>query len=97
MTTPCPLLESTFSEKFSLIKDYFSYYLVLGFPGGSVGKELSFYAGDAGGAGSIPGLGRSPGGGHGNLLQYSCPASPVGRGAWQATLHGATQGQTRLR
>ena len=31
MTTPCPLLESTFSEKFSLIKDYFSYYLVLGF------------------------------------------------------------------
>ena len=42
---------------------------VQGFPGGSVGKESTCNAGDLG---SIPGLGRSPGGGHGNLLQYSC-------------------------
>ena len=42
----------------------------LSFPGGSDGKESACNAGDLG---SIPGLGRSPGGGHGNLLQYSCP------------------------
>ena len=44
-----------------------------------MGKELSFYAGDAGGAGSIPGLGRSPGGGHGNPLQSSCLENPQGQ------------------
>ena len=38
-------------------------------------------------AGSIPGLGRSPGGGHGNPLQYSCLENPIDRGAWQATVH----------
>ena len=37
--------------------------------------------------GSIPGLGRSPGGGHGNLLQYSCLENPMDRGAWRATVH----------
>ena len=46
-------------------------------------------AGDIRDVDSIPGLGRSPGGGHGNLLQYSCLESPVDRGAWQATVvHG---------
>ena len=60
-------------------------------------KEVSFNAGDAGGAGSIPGLGRSPGGGNGNLLQCSCLANPVDRGAWWAILHGVTQGGTCLR
>ena len=38
--------------------------------------------------GSVPGLGRSPGGGHGNPLQYSCLESPMDRGAWQAIVHG---------
>ena len=38
-------------------------------------------------AGSIPGLGRSPGGGHGNSLQYSCLGNFMGRGAWQVTVH----------
>ena len=38
--------------------------------------------------GSIPGLGRSPGGGHGNPLQYSCLENPMDRGAWWATVHG---------
>ena len=42
---------------------------------------------NAGDAGSIPGSGRSPGGGHGNLLQYSCLEKPMDRGAWQATVH----------
>ena len=48
----------------------------MGFPGGSVGKESACNAGDLG---SIPGLGRSPGGGHGNPLQYSCLENPHGQ------------------
>ena len=43
---------------------------------------------------SIPRSGRSPGGGHGNSLQYSCLENPLDRGAWQATVHGATESQT---
>ena len=45
-------------------------------------------AGDTGAISSIPGLGRSPGGGHGNPLQYSCLENPMDRGAWRATVHG---------
>ena len=41
-------------------------------------------------AGSIPESGRSPGGGHGNLLQYSCLENPMDRGAGQATVHGVS-------
>ena len=47
--------------------------------------------------GSIPGSGRSPGGGHGNPVQYSCLETPMDRGAWRATVHGVAQSQTRLR
>ena len=43
--------------------------------------------------GSIPGLGRSPGGGHDNPLQYSCLENPMDRGAWQATVHGVAKSQ----
>ena len=46
----------------------------------------------AGDLGSIPGLGRSPGEGNGNPLQYSCLENPMDRGAWQATVHGVTVG-----
>ena len=52
-----------------------------GFPNGSMGKESTCNAGDIGDVGSIPGSGRSPGGGHGNPLQYSCPENPMDRGA----------------
>ena len=62
----------------------------LGFPGGSAGKESTCSAGDAG---SVPGSGRSSGGGHGNSLQYSCLKNPMNRGAWQATVHGVTKNQ----
>ena len=48
----------------------------MGFPAGSTGKESSCNAGDPS---SIPGLGRSPGGGHGNSLQYSCLENPHGQ------------------
>ena len=51
-------------------------------------KNLPANAGDAGDAGLIPGPGRSPGGGNGNPLQYSCLENPLDRGAWQATVHG---------
>ena len=56
----------------------------MGFPGGSVGKEPVCTAGDAGDKVSILGLGRYPGEGHGNPLQYSCLEKPMDRGAWQA-------------
>ena len=53
----------------------------LGFPGGLVVKNPPVNAGDTG---SIPGLGRSPGEGNGNALQYSCLRNPIDRGTWQA-------------
>ena len=53
------------------------------FPGGSVVKNHPASAGDTGEVGSIPGWGRSPGGGNGNPLQYSCLENPMGIGAWQ--------------
>ena len=61
------------------------YYL---FPNSSVGKASTCNAGDTGDLGSIPGLGRSPGGRSGNPLQYSCLKNPMDRGAWWATAHG---------
>ena len=64
-----------------------------GFLGGSDSKESTCNVGDLG---SIPGLGKSPGGGHGNLLQYSCLENPMDRGAWWATVHGVTKSWTRL-
>ena len=45
----------------------------------------------------IPGSGRSPGGGHGNPLQYSCLGNPMDRGAWWATVHSVAKSQTRLK
>ena len=52
-------------------------------------KNLPANAGDIREVGSIPGLGRSPGGGHGNPLQYSCLENPMDRGAWWVTSEGA--------
>ena len=60
-----------------------------------VKKQLA-NAGDVGDTCSNPGSGRSPGGGHGNPLQYSCLENPMEGGAWQATAHGVTKSQTRL-
>ena len=54
-------------------------------------------AGDARDAGSILGLGRSPGGGHGNQLQYSCLENPMDRGAQKATARGVAQSQTLVK
>ena len=63
-------------------------YLDLGVCGGSDDKESTCNAGDLG---SIPGLGRSPGGGNGYPLQYSCLENPMDRGAWWATVHGVAK------
>ena len=60
-------------------------YYFLGFPGGSAVKILPAVQVASGDMSSIPGLGRSPGGGHGNPLQYSCLGNPINRGAWRAT------------
>ena len=59
-----------------------------GFPGGSDGKESACNAGDSG---LIPGLGRSPGEGKGNPLQYSCLKNSMDRGAWRVTVHGVSK------
>ena len=63
----------------------------LGFPDSSVGKESICSAGDLG---LIPGLRRSPGGGHGNPLQCSCLENPMDRGALWTAVHGVTKSQT---
>ena len=76
------------------IKGEFDLYR--GFPGGSVVKNLPANTGDSENEGSIPGLGRFPGGGNGNLLLYSCLENPTDRGAWRATVHEVTESQTRF-
>ena len=65
--------------------------VLLGFPAGSDGKESACSVGNLD---SIPGLGISSGGGHGNPLQYSCLDNPVDRGAWWVVVHAITQSQT---
>ena len=63
-------------------------------PGGSVSKESTCNAGDAGDMGSIPRLGKFPGEGSGNTLQYSCLEDPMDLGVWQATVHRVAKSQT---
>ena len=65
-----------------------------GFLGGLDGKESSRIVGDLG---SIPGLGRSPEGRHGNPLHYSCLENPMDRGAWGATVHAIAKSQIELK
>ena len=63
------------------------------FPGGSDGKASVYNAGDLG---PSHGLGRSPGKGNGNPLQYCCLENPMDRGGWWATVHGVTKSRTQL-
>ena len=65
---------------------------MLGLPWWLNGKESACNAGDTG---SITELGRSPGEGNGNPLQYSCLKNAMDRGAWQATVHGLARSQTQ--
>ena len=79
----CPL------QKWPLNKDQSGHW---GFPGGTSGKESSSRCRSLRRCGLIPGLGRSPGGGNGNPLQYFCLNNPVDRGAWWATVPGSQKG-----
>ena len=65
----------------------------MGFPGGLNTKESACNAGDLA---SVRGLGRSPGVGNGNPLQYACLENSVDRGAWRATVLGVAESQTEL-
>ena len=58
-----------------------------------VEKNLPANSGDKRDVGSVPGSGRSPGGGYSNPLQYSCLENPMDSGAWWATVHGVTESQ----
>ena len=71
-----------------------SFIEIYEFPGGSDGKASACNVGDPG---SIPGLGRSPGEGNGNPLQYSCLENPIDGGAWWATVHGVAELDTTER
>ena len=68
-------------------------YMTVDFPYSSDGKESACNAREPR---SIPGLGRSPGEGNGNPLQYSCLENSMDRGVWRATVHGITKNRTRL-
>ena len=67
-----------------------------GFLGVTSGKESAYSTGDAGDVGLTPGSGRSPRGGNGNPLQYSCWNNSRDRGTWQATMHGVANSWTQL-
>ena len=69
---------------------------MLGSPGGAVEKNLPASVGDSRDTGSVLYLGRFPGGGNGNPLQYSCVKNSIDREAWRATVHGVTKSWTRL-
>ena len=68
--------------------------MVRGFPGSAGVKNTPTNAGDTG---LVPGLGRSPGGGNSNPLQYSCLENPMKREAWQAAVHSIAKSWTRLK
>ena len=82
-------------QSISTLKQPYSVYG--GFPGGTVVKNLPANLEGKLNLSSIPGLGRCPGGGSGNLLQYSCVENPMDTGAWRATVHGIAKSQIRLR
>ena len=87
----CKFLLGWFCSRFFLISG--------GFPRGSVVKNPPANAGDVRDLGLVCGLGRSPGEGNGNLLQYSCLENPMDRSAWSwwATVHRVTNSRTRLK
>ena len=70
--------------------------IVGSFPGGPVVKNLPANAGDSKDTDSIPGWGRSPGGGSGNPVQYGCLENPMDGGAWWSTVHGVPKSWTWL-
>ena len=85
------------SQKSSTADDKFKwplYQILMGLPRWLSGKESACKTGDSG---STPGSGRSPGGGHGNPLQYHCLESPMDRGAWRTVVHEVAKSWTQLK
>ena len=85
-----------FSSLFHFQLYILTQFFLSGCPRDLAGKESTCNAGDTGDAGSIPGSGRSPGGGNGNPLQYSCLKNLTHRGVWQARIHGVAKSRTQL-
>ena len=83
------LLTLSYYNKLAILTLYFTWASLIAI------SKISAYnaggAGDSGGMGLIPGLGRSPAGGNGNPLQYSYLENPMDRGAWKATVHGVVR------
>ena len=71
-------------------------HATMGFPGDTAVKSPPANARDTGDVGSVPGSGKSPGGGNGNPRQYFCLGFSMDRGVWQATVHGVAKSQTLL-
>ena len=86
------LTSEDLAEGFWLSKIVF--HFSWGFPDGSGDKDSYLQCRDTGDVGLIPGSGKSPGGGSGNPLQYSCLQDLMDRGAWRATVHGVAKSQT---
>ena len=86
-------VRSTFLVLLLIVYLFVYHHSVKGFPRGSDGKESSRNVGDPS---SIPGLGKSPGGGNGNPFQYSCMENSMDRGAWRATIHRVAKSWTWL-
>ena len=78
-----------------VLKLFSKYTCGFGLPRWCSGKESACSAGDPGDTGLIPELGRSPGGGNGNPLQYPCLGNPMDRGVQQATAHEVAKSRTR--
>ena len=78
-------MKSEIEEQRTFVSFFFFLKNLARFPDSSVGKESTCSAGDIRDTGSVPGSGRSPGGGHGNPLQYSCLENPMDRGTWWAS------------
>ena len=98
---PPPLPTFLLSSSTLLLSSFFltfwiwlSLYLVMGLPQWLSSRESVYNVGAAVDMSSIPGSGRSPGGGHGNPLQYSCLENPMDIGAWQATVHRVAKNWT---
>ena len=96
---PCPVLTIASCLAYRLSLKWFNWSkLRIGLPGWClVVKNPSAKAGDIRDTGSVPGLGRSPGEGNGNPLQYSCLEYPMDTGAWQAAVYTVRKNWTQLK
>ena len=90
-------LVSSSSIHVSTCQDFLPFEGCIGLPRWLSSKESACNAGDLRDVGLIPRSGRSPGGGHGDPLQYSCLDNPMDRGAWRATVHRVAKSRTRLK